>query len=74
MSAEIAEVGPSIAAQQAEVDDDPAADELGDVVPTAGSFARRGGFVFSFVVGRHVRPTVRHGLKPFRPSSSASIV
>ena len=52
MAAEVAEVAPAIAAQQAEVDDDPAP---GKLIIAAGGFARNRGLLFSFVVGQHIR-------------------
>src|SRR6185437_3628953 len=53
MAAEVAEVATAVAAQQAEVDDDPAS---GEFVAVAGGFARNCGLIFSFVIGRHARP------------------
>ena len=58
MAAEVAKVAAAIATQQAEVDDDSAP---GKFVAVAGGVVLRRRLVFSFVVGRHVKPTVRHG-------------
>ena len=64
MAAEVAKVAPAIAAQQAEIDDDPAPGELGR---RRRRLCRSRRLLFSFVVGRHVKPTVRHGLRAAPP-------